>query len=79
MLLVSDFGESGVALDIQTKILKKILKSDEHSDEEEQEGKGSYPAEEFCIPWDVAFDFGFYYSNFIRNAVVLYLKDRITQ
>ena len=26
----------------------------EYSDEEEQEGEGSYPTEEFCIPWDVA-------------------------
>ena len=56
MLLGSDFWGSGVALDIQTKILRKISKSEvsEYSDEEEQEGEGAYPAEEFCIPWDVA-------------------------
>ena len=34
----------------------------EYSDEEEQEGEGAYPAEEFCIPWhmaDFADDFHF--------------------
>ena len=62
MLLGSDFWGSGVALDIQTKILRKISKSEvsEYSDEEEQEGEGAYPAEEFCIPWDVA-DFPNYF------------------
>ena len=56
MLLGSDFWGSGFALDIQTKILRKISKSEvsEYSDEEEQEGEGAYPAEEFCIPGDVA-------------------------
>ena len=51
----------------------------EEASKEENEGEGSYPAEEFCPPGDVAFDLGFYYSYFIRNAVVLYLKDRNTQ
>ena len=32
----------------------------EHSDEEEQEGEGAYPAEEFCIPWHMA-DFADYF------------------
>ena len=51
----------------------------EHSDEEEQEGNDAYPAEEFCIPWDVAFDFGFYYSHFIGDAVDAGLVDGVSQ
>ena len=51
----------------------------EEASKEEDEGEGSYPAEEFCIPGDVVFDLGFYYSYFIRDAVVLYLIDGITQ
>ena len=51
----------------------------EEASKQEDEGEGSYPAEEFCIPGDVVFDFGFYYSDFIRYAVDLCLKDRITQ
>ena len=56
--------------------------SEEHQEEaskEEDEGEGSYPAEEFCIPGDVAFDFGFYYSYFIRHAVNLSLIDGVTE
>ena len=51
----------------------------EEASKEENEGEGSNPAEEFCIPGDVAFDLGFYYSHLIRDAVVLHVKDRITQ
>ena len=81
MLLGSDFWGSGVALDIQTKILRKISKSEvsEYSDEEEQEGEGAYPAEEFCIPGDVADDLGFYYSHFIGDGVDAGLVDGVAE
>ena len=51
----------------------------EEASKEENEGEGSYPAEEFCPPGDVAFDLGFYYSHFIRDAVVLHLIDRVSK
>ena len=51
----------------------------EEASKQKDEGECSYPAEEFCPPGDVAFDLGFYYSYFIRDAVVLYLIDGITQ
>ena len=81
MLFRSDFGESGVALDIQTKILRKISKSEvsEYSDEEEQEGEGAYPAEEFCIPWDVAdFPDHFHFAD-DGNGVKLSLIDGVAR
>ena len=51
----------------------------EYSDEEEQEGKGAYPAEEFCIPWDVA-DFADYF-HFAEDGdgVHLGLIDGVTK
>ena len=56
--------------------------SEEHQEEaskQEDEGEGSNPAEEFCIPGDVVFDLGFYYSDFIRYAVDLSLIDGVTE
>ena len=51
----------------------------EEASKQEDEGEGSYPAEEFCIPGDVVFDLGFYYSDFIRYAVNLSLIDGVTE
>ena len=40
-----------------------------NTDEEEDQGEGTYPAEEFCPPWHVSLGFGLYDCYLIGDGV----------
>ena len=60
-------------------LLSSSSEVSEYSDEEEQEGEGAYPAEEFCIPWYMAdFPNHLHFAEY-GDGVHAGLIDRISQ